>query len=286
MDRSADSWFALVTCAPRPELGEGVAVAIVFGNGQTSALAFQSGLPRLRGIASPRHIAGFTAMLSAAADDAARGAPVEELELALGPQFRVLRRRQLYVPVSDEVIRRLKSEYLDSPRPSPLAQETDALRRRSADALDSFLRSSVPLSATTFSNASLVKLYGSRLRRFIDFQVPTVARAVRLFQTDVLLEGISLDAHPRAAVVRDLSSRASLTFFAYDTLASRIEELTGRRPTCVGILHHTEESPQDRDGEVSEWVRKSWSPYAIVLEGTGEHVRDELRLRITKLMAP
>ncbi len=282
LDSPHADWFALLGASPRPELQERAAVGLVIGNGVVTRVAFESHLPRLRGVATVRQIAVFERLLRGAAERAQRGIEVAELEAMLGPQIQLLKRRELSVPVTKELIERLSDQYLQSPRVTSVREQARALRGDSIRWLDGFLESSAPLASTIVANATVKRLYDRDLQRYVSFRIPSIARAVRVGDADILIESLLIDDGPKTAPLREVASRASMSFFAFDALRNRIRSATAREVHCVGVLQHTDQAHADVRAETSEWVNSIWSPYAQVIEGDAERIPTDLRRLIAE----
>ncbi|HYD54553.1 MAG TPA: hypothetical protein VEA99_18105 [Gemmatimonadaceae bacterium] len=276
-------WYSLIAASPNPESEESANVAVVVGNGRATRLEFLDHLPRLCGLATREDVAVFQTILGELAEQVNRGMDPTELQALLGPQLRVMRTRQLFRAPSDDLLSRLKSQYLERPIGMSVADATRALLRRSTARLDDALANATGRVIDITPRATPRRLYGHKLDRHVGYRVPPVARAVRLPDVDVLIDSILVEPETRGRPLNQAAVHVSRAFFAYSRLRPIIRAVANRDVATIGVLHASRASDDTETLQRREWVRHIWSADATVIDGNEYDVATELRARLDAL---
>jgi DUF3037 family protein len=268
-------WYALVTAAPVPEAGEAINVGVLLGNGKTSHLAFRPQLPRLNSVADGEMIEALQAILESVRENVARGMDVRDLQMLIGPQLRIAHPRQLFVAPDDDVIRRLVRRFLYAARKSPV--EIDEVIARSDAQLRREL-SDVPLQGLqVVERARPINLYGVDLQRRAGFRVPEIARALRSFRRDVLIDSVAVERNSTTKALREATGRIGRAFWVYNKMRAEIHQLENRTIRVVGILHPSGDNPTPGAIQAREYIKHVWSADADVIDGDAVNVETALR---------
>ncbi len=274
-ERQTTWWYSLVTAAPVPEAGEAVNVGVLLGNGATSHLAFRPQLPRLACIAEGEVIEAFQSILESVQETVSRGMAVEDLQAMIGPQLRIAEPRRLFLQPDDEMIRRLVRRFLHAPRKS--AVEIDEVVARSDAQLQHEL-DEVPLRGLQMvERVKPVNLYGLDLRRRVGMRVPEIARALRSFHRDVLIDSVAVERNLTQKALREATGRIGRAFWAYNKLRGEIQSLENRTIRLVGVLHPSGDNATRGAIEAREYIKHVWSADAEVIDGDSVNVSAALR---------
>lgn len=270
-------WYSLVSVSPRPETGESANVAVVIGNGRAYHLAYLDRLPRLCGLARADEIRLYEQVLRACKERVARGLDPVELAGLLGPQLRVKSAVPLYAEPSATLIDTLVQRFLAAP---VAATSEHTIVRRSGQLLDGVIGRIEASGAIVIRQVRPNTLYGDRIERFTrGHRVPRLARALRGYRRDVLLDSIAIERRFSVPSTREVASRISEAFWLYDTkLRPIIRERTGTDLRLIGVIHPVPEDAEQYRLDLRDWVRDTWKHHgATVLEGTPEDVARALQ---------
>jgi septum formation inhibitor MinC len=277
-----DYWYSLIAASPNPENEEAANVAVVVGNGLATRLVYSNELPRLCGVATSADTAVFRTILQSLADRVNQGIDRAELQALLGPQLRIMRSRALYREPTDEVLARLRKQFLEKPRGQGDEAAAKALVRRSTNALDSVLRRSAPRGVELTEKATPRRLYERRLDTHVGFQVPRIARAVRFAERDVLIDSVLVERETAGRPLSIATSRVSQAFFAYNQLRSTIRQYANRDVILIGVIHPG--STEDANMlQRREWVKHTWRPDSDVIDGNEVDVEAALHDKLEAL---
>jgi hypothetical protein len=277
-------WYSLVAASPNPETEEAANVAVVVGNGKVVRLEFLERLPRLCGLANPEDIAVYEAVLRGVAERANRGIDPAELQDLMGAQLRIMRKRELYKQISDDLIARLKKQYLERPSGQAVDDATRALVRRSTARLDEALAGVVSTGTEIARRVTPRKLYGHKLDRYVRYRVAPIERAIRLPNVDVLVDSIVVEPETRGRPLSQATVRVSQAFYAYKKLRPEIQNYANRDVYTVGVLHPSSTSDDSDTLQRRDWVRHLWSSDAVVIDGNEVDIANELRGHIQSLV--
>lgn len=285
MAETAGYWYALIAASPTPETEEAANVAVVVGNGHAVQLGYVPGLPRLCGLASAAEAEVYEAILASVTDRVRRGVAVPELEAMVGPQLRVMRRRALYRTPSDALLKQLCSRYLERAPSDPAAEAARALVRRSERRLATELeRASVPIGFEVLARVRPVKLYGTRLDKYVSYTVPALSRAVRSAQRDLLIDSVLVEPGTRGRPLNQTATRVGKAFWAYRRrLRPFIRELAQRDVRVVGVVHAGTPGDDADTLFAREYVKHLWGQDAFVIDGNEQDVAGELRAQMAWL---
>ena len=271
-------WYALVSAAPAPETGESVNVAVLFGNGRPVHLRYLERLPRLSGIAAADEINVFEAVLSAVATKISHGAELSDIALMMAPQMFLKEPRALFQELSDALVERIAQRYLTTPKAPPREINMDALIAKSTTLLDEQIARAKRKGVLVQRNVRPKTLYEGKLDRFVPFTVPKIARALRGFGRDVLIDSLVVDQDQPPATIRMAAGRIGHAFFAYDAkLKPIIRQYAGREIRTLGILQPVKATDSRDTLELRDYIRDSWSKHAIVVDANEDEVVNELR---------
>lgn len=275
-------WYSLIAASPNPETEEAANVAVVVGNGLATRLVFNKDLPRLCGLASADDVAVYRTILESIEDSVNRGIDRTQLQGLLGSQLRIMRQRALYREPTDEVLSRLKSQFLERPKGLSDEAAAKALVRRSTNALAGILRKSTPRSAEITERVTPRKLYEHKLDQYVGYRIPRLARAVRLADKDVLIDSVLVEAETVGRPLSIATSRVSQAFFAYKQLRSTIQRYANRDIVLIGVLHRG----RTDNATVKirrDWVKHTWTPDSEVIDGNEVDVAGALQERLSAL---
>jgi hypothetical protein len=277
MPSDSQYWYSLIAASPNPETEEAVNVAVVVGNGQAVHLVFHHDLPRLCGLANPADVALYRTVLESVQERVNRGIDPKELESLLGPQLTLKRPRALYRAPSDDLLIRLRRNYLEKPQGQSLEATVNALQRRSTAALLESLQGSVPFGVDVKEHVTPRKLYGPGIRSHVGFRVPPLARAVRFEHVDVLLDSVLVEPGNLGRALTVAAGRISEAFFAYNReLRPLIQQYSGRSVKLIGVLHPGPADDADTHHR-RDFIKHTWKLDAQVIDGNTEDVRSAIR---------
>lgn len=277
MATSSQYWYSLIAASPNPETEEAANVAVVVGNGQAVQLVYHQDLPRLCGLANAADVALYRTVLESVKERVNKGIDPKELEGLLGPQLTLKRQRALYRAPSDDLLRRLRRDYLEKPAGQSLEAAANALQRRSTAVLLKSLQRVVPFGVDVKERVTPRKLYGPGLKSHVGFRVPPIARAVRFERVDVLVDSVLVEPGNLGRALTVAAGRVSEAFFAYNReLRPLIEQYAGRQVKLIGVLHP---GPVD-DADTShrrDWIKHTWQVDAQVVDGNEQDVDAAIR---------
>ena len=272
-------WYAFLAASPTPETGEAVNIGLVIGNGKAFSLEYEPHLPRLAGLvaADQRHV--YEAILAPLKERiaASGGVPEAELRAMLGSQLRLQSRRALLHEPNQRVLKILRAHYLQTPD-IPYRTAVTRLRAQAGRRLDEAIDQVRPRHVHVSKSVTFKKLYEQKLERFVEFNVPPIARALRSERRDLLMDSILIDAAHLKYAARQPASRISRAFFGYRKIEGVIRRQTGKEIRLVGILHPG--SPDDSADvrETREWIKHIWEKDATrVIDGNEIDVAAALR---------
>lgn len=269
-------WYSLVAASPIPERGEAVNVAVLLGNGAPYAIRFLDRLPRLACIAASDEINVYQAVLEGIAEAIEHGATLESLAVTLGPQMFLRKPRALFHEPSAELFDRLERQFLAPPSQPVRRINEEALIRRSLAKLDEEIAKSRIKGVTVAHRVRPKSLYEGKLDRYVAFRVPPIARALRSFGRDVLLDGLVVEETHDPVALRSSVSRIGQAFYAYDKLRKVIRERTSREIRTVGVLQPGSPSDSEDTRAMREFIKEMWSHHALVIDGDQESIEAQL----------
>jgi hypothetical protein len=225
----------------------------------------------------------YEAVLRTISDRVNRGIDPSELQAMLGPQLRIMKRRQLFKQPSDELLMRLKKQFLERPSGQSVDDATKALVRRATARLDEALSRVGHLGVEVAQRVTPRKLYGHKLDRYVGYRIPQIARAVRLPNVDILVDSIVVEPDTKGRPLNQAAVRVSQAFYAYNRIRPVITKYVNRDVTAIGILHPSS-SGDDADAlQRRDWVKHLWSSDALVIDGNEVDIAAELASRIDSL---
>jgi hypothetical protein len=276
--RQDHHWFSLVGASPSPESGESVNVAVVFGNGRAYGLRYLHRLPRLAGIAAADEVNVYEAVLHHVAEQIDRGAPLDLLRPMLAPQMLVSEPKALHRMPDDELMESIVASYLSAPKEPERTVNLEALIRKSTARLQSQIEQLQIKGLMVQQNVRPHNLFAGKLDRVVPFRVPKLARALRGFSRDVLVDSLVIESSQDRGTIRMATARIGEAFFAYDAkLKHLVRAHTRRELRTVGVLH-----PGSRDDSADiqalrDYIRDHWSKHATVIDGNEQDVVAALR---------
>jgi hypothetical protein len=267
-------WYSLITAAPRPEINERAAVAVLFGNGSPFLLRYYSKLPRLSCLARADEIRVYEEILASIADRVTGSRlDLQMMRILVGPQLTIESPRPLLNDFSDELVERTCRRWLSRPSNTSAVDSTLALVRRSVADLDKDIRSAKISESFIQRSVRPSKLYGREIQRHIGYEVPPLARAIRGFGRDVLVDALRINGEFDAASVRAASFRIGEAFYAYRSVRETIRLTQNREIRVVGILQPSGQKPTREVLLSRDFVRSVWAQQeAHVIDGDQEDV--------------
>ena len=272
-------WYALVSVAPRPETHEAANVAVVFGNGRAYHLAYLNHLPRLCGIAAADEIRVYESILEHCAKAIRTGIEPVELKGILGAQMALRPPTALYAEPTAEMMDRISARFLSAPKAIHRPNE-EAIARISTQHLDRVLdridHHGIPVDTDVRPN----KMYGDKIERHIKgHRVPRLARALRGFGRDVLIDSLQIEPSYAARDVREVSGRIAEAFYLYERyLRQVIRARANRDIRLVGVLHPIPDDSPQHVRDLRDFAGDSWIHHnAIVIDGSATAIETGLR---------
>ena len=246
-------------------------------------MQFLHALPRLAGIAQPEEIRAFEAVLTYCAEQVRRGVDIAELKGMLGPQIALREPVALYDEPSDSLFDAIVDRYLAAPRRDRAAQQRRILRE-SSEQLDELLEGVAYPRAAVVRNATPNRLYSDRIERYVrGHNVPRMARAIRAFRRDVLINSMRFDPTYRPRDLRDYASRIDDAFFVYDRyLREVVRDRLNTDIRLVGVLHPLPDAAPQHLIDLRDRTADTWrSRHAVVLEGSEGDIAAGLQAEAT-----
>jgi hypothetical protein len=269
-------WYAPVAVSPDPDAGELVNVALLFGNGALDSLEFDEGLPRLTCLVDSFERRLLEEMLQSISMSLSKLGTISQINTIFGPQIRVADPRPLYDRPGKDVRDLLRRQFL---RTGKARERTTAGPR--TPQIDRTLQK--VLSQHAFDvrierRVSPRDLFPRVAERLFRVEVPSIDRALRSGNRDLLIGGAKLNARHPDSTIRGRGVRLGQAFWHYRSARGEIEQLTGRQVRTVGLIFNgaTTERPAAR--EAVEYLEHIWAP-DVDLVIHGERESDLVRLQ-------
>jgi hypothetical protein len=270
-----------VAVAPKPETGESANVAILLGNGRLFRMTYVDRLPRLCGIAAADEIAVYEAVLQSLAERVNRGIALEDLQPMLGSQMKLSDPRALFVEPTDELLERLSKRFLHAPRVVQSHNE-DAIIRRSTTRLDAAIAGADRRGVLIADDVRPNSMYEKIERHMRGHRIPKIARAIRGFHRDVLIDSISIESAYEKRDMREVAMRIQEAFYVYDKrLRTLIRQHANTEIRTVGVLHALSHDASEDLLDFRDFVRDTWKQqHANVIDGSTTDVPTAIRHEI------
>jgi hypothetical protein len=278
-------WYSVVGASPDPEKDEVVNVGILVGNGRPSRFEYEPTFRRLACLNYQFEADLLRQAFKQVTKNLGHFDSLAAIQDALGPQVVVREPRALHVRPDARLVQQLMNKYLLG-EPVARAHSSFGAPKRLAY-LDRALNRVLQARGFGYEFKKTPKpadLYPDLEQSLFAVPIPSVDRAIRHENRDLLIGGVRLDTPDPLDQIRSPGTRLGRAFWHYSQQKDAIEKLAGVQIRTLGVILAPSGDRDPRVDEAAHYLRHVWRADADqVLLTTELDVETELDREISWL---